>query len=205
MSDTNCPYCGAGVEINHDDGYGYEEGQIHQQDCHACEKTFVLFHYETHKADCMNGGEHNYKEVKQYGWPEPRTLLRCEDCEHETLPTPSNDQHEGREPACRRSVPAAKPRLDRIVRPEHERTAMKAYREDGDLVIEISEDALCNGTHFLPGMEATVTDREKFLDFCAKQICSFGDTGDFNSASHLTRLLDALMTEAIESDAGVEV
>jgi len=82
---------------------------------------------------------------------------------------------------------------------------MKAYREDGKLVIEIDEDALCNGAQFMPGMEATVTDREKFLNFCAKQICSFGDTGDFNSASHLTRLLDDLATEAIESDAGVEV
>lgn len=82
---------------------------------------------------------------------------------------------------------------------------MKAYRADGKLVIEIDEDALCNGAHFMPGMEATVTDRERFLNFCAKQICSFGDNGDFNSASHLTRLLDELVTDAIESDAGVEV
>jgi hypothetical protein len=82
---------------------------------------------------------------------------------------------------------------------------MKAYRKDGQLVIEIDEDALCSGTHMLPGMEATVTDREKFLNFCAKQICAFGDNGDFNSASRLTRLLDDLVTEAIESDAGVEV
>lgn len=82
---------------------------------------------------------------------------------------------------------------------------MKAHREDGKLVIEIDEDALCNGAHFMPGMEATVTDREKFLNFCAKQICEFGDNGDINSASRLTRLLDDLVTEAIESDAGVEV
>ena len=38
-----------------------------------------------------------------------------------------------------------------------------------------------------------------------KQICSFGDNGDFNSASRLTRLLDDLVTDAIKSDAGVEV
>ena len=82
---------------------------------------------------------------------------------------------------------------------------MNAYRKDGQLVIEISEDALCSGTHTLPGMKATVTDRDKFLNFCAKQICDFGENGDFNSASRLTRLLDDLMTEAIESDAGVEV
>jgi hypothetical protein len=82
---------------------------------------------------------------------------------------------------------------------------MKAYRADGRLVIEIDEDALCSGTHFMSGMEVTVTDREKFLNFCAKQICEFGDNGDFNSASRQTRLLDDLVTEAIESDAGVEV
>ena len=82
---------------------------------------------------------------------------------------------------------------------------MKAHRANGKLVIEIDEDALCSGTHYMPGMEATVTDRERFLNFCAKQICSFGDNGDFNSASKMTRLLDDLVTEAIESDAGVEV
>lgn len=95
MSDTTCPYCDAEVEINHDDGYGYDECKTHQQDCRKCGKTFaytteISFHYETAKADCMNGGTHNYKEVKQYGWPEPRTLMRCTDCDHETLPLPSN-------------------------------------------------------------------------------------------------------------------
>lgn len=82
---------------------------------------------------------------------------------------------------------------------------MKAYRKGGNLVIEIGEDALCSGAHMMPGNVATVTDREKFLNFCAAQVCGFGDRGDFLSASHLTRLLDDLVTEAIESDAGVEV
>ena len=27
---------------------------------------------------------------EQYGWPEPRMILRCVDCDHETLLTPSN-------------------------------------------------------------------------------------------------------------------
>lgn len=94
MKDTECPYCGAEIEINHDDGYGYEECEIHQQTCRGCGKTFgytteISFRYDTHKADCMNGGEHNYKEVTQYGWPEPRVLLRCVDCDHE-IRKPSN-------------------------------------------------------------------------------------------------------------------
>lgn len=72
-------------------------------------------------------------------------------------------------------------------------------------MIEISEDALCSGAHMIPGNEATVTDREKFLNFCASHVCHFGDNGDFLSVSHLGRLLDDLVSEAIESDAGVEV
>ena len=81
-------------------GYGYDEGPTHQQTCWKCDKTFayttaISFHYETAKADCMNGGAHNYKEVKQYGWPEPRTLLRCIDCDHQTQPMPSNAEITG--------------------------------------------------------------------------------------------------------------
>ena len=81
---------------------------------------------------------------------------------------------------------------------------MKSYRKNGNLVIEISEDALCNGVHVIPGNDVIVTDREKFLSFCAAHVCSFGDNGDFLSTSHMTRLLDDLVTEAIESAAGVE-
>lgn len=87
--DTKCPYCGADVEINHDDGYGYSEDETHQQECGECGKTFtytttICFHYSPSKADCLNGGEHKYAEVKQYGYPEPRIILRCRDCDHET-------------------------------------------------------------------------------------------------------------------------
>ena len=30
---VECPYCGADVEINHDDGYGLEEDLIFKQEC----------------------------------------------------------------------------------------------------------------------------------------------------------------------------
>ena len=74
MSDVNCPYCGAGQEINHDDGYGFEENAAHQQVCGECGKTFVfttsiIYHYESEKADCLNGGKHD--------WQETRTIPRC--------------------------------------------------------------------------------------------------------------------------------
>jgi hypothetical protein len=81
---------------------------------------------------------------------------------------------------------------------------MKAYRKDGNLVIEISEAALLTGSELIPVYKLTVTDSEKFLDFCVRNVCVFGDDGDFNSASALTRLLDDLVIEAYECDAGIE-
>ena len=40
--DTECPYCGGEIEINHDDGY--EEDELHEQKCEHCLK---MFGYET--------------------------------------------------------------------------------------------------------------------------------------------------------------
>jgi len=91
MSDTECPYCGADVEINHDDGYGYNEDECYQQECGECEKTFTFrtathHTYTTGKADCLNGGEHCYKQTTTA--PREYTRMRCEDCDHERPLTP---------------------------------------------------------------------------------------------------------------------
>ena len=40
MSDVKCPYCDKDQEINHDDGYGLDEGGEYEQECIYCEKTF---------------------------------------------------------------------------------------------------------------------------------------------------------------------
>lgn len=93
--DTNCPYCGADVEINHDDGYGYSEDELHQQECGDCGKTFtyttmINFRYRPRKADCLNGGEHDYR--KTVTCPPEFARLRCKMCDDER-PLPSNDQH----------------------------------------------------------------------------------------------------------------
>lgn len=87
MEDAQCPYCGADIEINHDDGYGYEEDRKHEQQCHECDKTFTFttsihFSYETEKAPCLNGGRHDMRPVTHY----PRCFpnwQRCSCCEHE--------------------------------------------------------------------------------------------------------------------------
>lgn len=88
MRDINCPYCDNELEINHDDGYGYEEDRRHEQQCGYCNKHFtfttsISFHYEAEKADCLNGQPHQMKKVcnsAQDIWPDWK---RCEDCDHE--------------------------------------------------------------------------------------------------------------------------
>jgi len=89
MSDLNCPYCGEGQEINHDDGYGYTEGERHHQTCWKCDKVFayetsISFHYEAEKADCLNGSEHQFEPVVHFPtyWPDRK---RCKACGHEVL------------------------------------------------------------------------------------------------------------------------
>ena len=42
MSDVKCPYCGLEQSINHDDGYGYEENEDHEQTCKKCDKPFIF-------------------------------------------------------------------------------------------------------------------------------------------------------------------
>lgn len=81
---------------------------------------------------------------------------------------------------------------------------MKAYRHDGKLVIEVREDALLHGATLIPSQPLRITDPEKYLNWIARQVMSFGDDGDFDSASDLTRLFDRLAIAAAESDAGCE-
>lgn len=83
MSDVNCPYCNAEIEINHDDGYGYEEDKIYNQQCCECNKTFayttqISFYHEAQKADCLNDAEHKFAVTNTY----PRVACRmiCNDC-----------------------------------------------------------------------------------------------------------------------------
>lgn len=81
--DVKCPYCGADVEINHDDGYGLEEDLIFSQECDWCAKEFVYticieIHYDAKRADCLNGSPHKYKPTADR-FPETHRM-RCADC-----------------------------------------------------------------------------------------------------------------------------
>ncbi len=90
MKDVNCPYCDAAQDINHDDGYGYEEDVRHEQQCGKCGKNFtfttsISFYYDTEKADCLNGGEHDFYATATC--PKEYTMMRCSTCEETRQPT----------------------------------------------------------------------------------------------------------------------
>ena len=83
MNDMACPYCGEGVKINHDDGFGYEEDTPHETECPHCGKMFVFYTYVSYtyrpeKADCLNGGEHTYRPSVTY--PRECTRMECIHC-----------------------------------------------------------------------------------------------------------------------------
>lgn len=84
MYDVECPYCGAEQDINHDDGYGYDESRTYEQQCDECEKNFaytttIHYHYEAEKADCLNGEPHNLEKVLACPDIYP-DWVRCKDC-----------------------------------------------------------------------------------------------------------------------------
>lgn len=88
--DINCPYCDAGQEINHDDGYGYSEDEVHNQQCGDCDKYFtfttsISYYYEVVKADCLNGDEHDFHPSITY--PREFTKMRCSACDETRKPT----------------------------------------------------------------------------------------------------------------------
>ena len=54
MHDVECPYCGSDTDINHEDGQGYTEDELHTQHCYECDRTFgyttaILYYYEAEK------------------------------------------------------------------------------------------------------------------------------------------------------------
>ena len=82
LSDIKCPYCGQEQEINHDDGYGYDEGEEHEQDCVECARPFKFFtsisyHYEVHCA-----GEHELENDPAGSHP---NLYNCAKCDYYEL------------------------------------------------------------------------------------------------------------------------
>ena len=81
--DLECPYCEKELDICHDDGFGYAEGIKHQYECPHCGKSFVFetsisIYYEPQKADCLNGGSHDYQLTHTY--PKEFSKMKCSMC-----------------------------------------------------------------------------------------------------------------------------
>ena len=71
IDDLECPYCGEGQEVCHDDGAGYAEDESHEMQCSDCDKYFtfqthISFSYFPEKADCLNDAPHNLTEWRGY-------------------------------------------------------------------------------------------------------------------------------------------
>jgi len=90
MSDVKCPYCGVEQDIDHDDGYGYEEDEIFEQECSNCLKSFaytttISFYHEATEADCLNGSECKFEPTVTF--PKECTKMECPDCGARRQPT----------------------------------------------------------------------------------------------------------------------
>ncbi len=80
MNQLECPYCGKDMDDPDDKG---ESGMLHEHECPHCEKYFVFEveynpSYSSRKADCLNGGEHDYKKTATF--PEIYARMRCRMC-----------------------------------------------------------------------------------------------------------------------------
>jgi len=84
MSDVKCPYCEHEQEINHDDGYGYEEDKYYEQHCRSCDKEFkfttsISFSYQV---ECQEGDH----DIEPFGdkWPNMYQCTKCDFYERRT-------------------------------------------------------------------------------------------------------------------------
>jgi len=81
MSDVTCPYCKEEQEINHDDGYGYEEDKDFEQNCVYCGHDFkfstsISFSYEVY----CQGVDHKLSNTPSH-CPEVWDCDNCDYCE----------------------------------------------------------------------------------------------------------------------------
>ena len=90
MSDIACPYCGQEQDITNEDANDYNENVLHEKQCITCEKEFtysisISYDYEAFKADCLNTGNHKWKQ--QIGQPKAYFMGKysCETCEAEKI------------------------------------------------------------------------------------------------------------------------
>lgn len=81
-----CPYCNKEIEEPYVEEPSVDETYKHE--CEECGKNFVFtldfsIDYDEKKADCLNGGEHDWKPI--CGYPEEfyKNKRRCSMCDKE--------------------------------------------------------------------------------------------------------------------------
>ena len=62
MSDIECPYCGTEQEINHDDGYGYDEDREYEQNCVDCRRPFKFTTAISYSYEVFCDGAHEMEQ-----------------------------------------------------------------------------------------------------------------------------------------------
>ena len=77
MDPVKCPYCKHEQDINHDDGYGYEENARHCQSCSNCNKEFKFTTEISYHYDVFCSGDH---VMVPFGdkWPD---MYKCDNCD----------------------------------------------------------------------------------------------------------------------------
>lgn len=88
METVTCPYCEKENDICHDDGAYYSEDSAEEMECEHCEKKFMVstsisYFFSGEKADCLNDGEHDWKQI--IGAPKEHFIgrFRCSQCGEE--------------------------------------------------------------------------------------------------------------------------
>lgn len=91
MTREHCPYCHASVEINHDDGYGMSEDEMHSQECRECGRTFayetvIVVEHVMHAAPCLDDEDavHSFEQFIRTSMEgddvAERRMRRCRHC-----------------------------------------------------------------------------------------------------------------------------
>ena len=86
MEKVKCPYCGFEQYINHNDGYGFREDEVHFKACPLCDKYFayettVTYSYDVRKCDCQNDGNHQWELTMTS--PKCFSNMHCTECGEE--------------------------------------------------------------------------------------------------------------------------
>lgn len=79
MSDITCPYCNRQQEVNHDDGYGYNEDELHSQNCFGCGEVFNYYTSATFYYDPRCRNEDHLWESWAPNHPNMEGCKRCDE------------------------------------------------------------------------------------------------------------------------------